>query len=71
MKLSFFSQISSALVPLILNPIQDGVFWNHIGWGGDIVSPPLCFSYICDLITSKLSMLVLWDKISQKPLKFC
>ena len=26
---------------LFLNPIQAGVFWNHIGWGGggDNVSP--------------------------------
>ena len=22
-----------------LNPIQAGLFWNHIGWGGHIVPP--------------------------------
>ena len=26
--------------------------------------PPLCFSFICGLITTKLCMMVLWDKIS-------
>ena len=48
-----------------INPIQAGLFWNHIGWGGHIV-PPLCFSSICYPITTKLGMLVLWHKISQK-----
>ena len=24
----------------ILNPIQAGVFWNHIGWGGGQIVPP-------------------------------
>ena len=48
-----------------VNPIQAGLFWNHIGWGGHIV-PPLCFSSICYPITTKLGMLVLWHKISQK-----
>ena len=23
-----------------INPIQAGLFWNHIGWGGHIVSSP-------------------------------
>ena len=49
-----------------LNPIQAGVFWNHLGWGGTLC--PLCFSFICD--QTKLGMdgmMVLWDKISQKP----
>ena len=31
--------------------------------------PPPCFSFICGPITTKLSMMILWDKISQKPLK--
>ena len=26
-----------------LNPIQAGVFWNHIGWGAHCA--PLCFSF--------------------------
>ena len=42
------------------NPIQAGLFWNYIGCA------PLCFSSICCLITTKLGMLVLWHKISQK-----
>ena len=50
----------------IFNPIQAGLFWNHIGWGGGHIVPPLCFSSICYPITTKLGMLVLWHKISQK-----
>ena len=46
------------------NPIQAGLFWNHIGWGAHCA--PLCFSSICCPITTKLGMLVLWYKISQK-----
>ena len=30
---------------LAFNPIQAGVFWNHIGWGAHCA--PLCFSFIC------------------------
>ena len=30
---------------------------------------PLCFSFICGPITTKLSMMVLLDKISQKAIK--
>ena len=29
----------------MINLIQAGVFWNHIGWGGDIV-PPLLLLYL-------------------------
>ena len=50
----------------MFNPIQAGLFWNHIGWGGGHIVPPLCFSSICYPITTKLGMLVLWHKISQK-----
>ena len=50
----------------LVNPIQAGLFWNHIGWGGAHCAPPLCFSSICYPITTKLGMLVLWHKISQK-----
>ena len=49
----------------VINPIQAGLFWNHIGWGGAHCAP-LCFSSICCPITTKLGMLVLWHKISQK-----
>ena len=45
------------------NPVQAGVFWNHIGWG--VHCAPLRFSFICCPITTKLGMLVLWHKISQ------
>ena len=41
-----------------INPIQAGVFWNHI-------VPPLRFSFICCPVTTKLGMIVLWHKISQ------
>ena len=34
---------------------------------GEFNLPFLCFSFICGPITTKLDMLVLWDKISQKP----
>ena len=44
------------------NPIQAGLFWNHIGWGGGTLCP-LCFSSICCPITTKLGMIVLWHKI--------
>ena len=30
----------------ILNPIQAGVFWNHIGWGGTLCPPPLFLLYL-------------------------
>ena len=52
------------------NHIQAGVFWNHIGWYTYIHTPlcsPHCFSFICRPITTKLGIMVLWDKISQKP----
>ena len=47
-----------------LNPIQAGVFWNHRGWRG-----AQCFSFICCPIITKLGMMVLKDKISQKTMK--
>ena len=47
-----------------INPVQAGLFWNHIGWGAHCAPP--CFSSICCPITTKLGMLVLWHKISQK-----
>ena len=50
------------------NPIQVGIFWLNTSWGAK--EPPLCFSLICYPITTKLSVMVLWDKISQKHLKF-
>ena len=31
----------------VLNPIQAGVFWNHIGWGGGSMCPPLFVLYFC------------------------
>ena len=30
----------------LFNPIQAGLFWNHIGWGGHIVPPPLFLLYL-------------------------
>ena len=51
-----------------INPIKAGVFWNHLGWGrGAHCAPPFCFCFIRGPITTKLGMMVLWDKISQKP----
>ena len=35
--------------------------------GGGHTVPPLCFSFICGPITTRLGMMVLWDKISEKP----
>ena len=32
------------LSPLRVNPIQAGVFWNHIGWGH--IVPPLFLLYL-------------------------
>ena len=64
-KAKLSGQMVKSLGCSIINPIQAGLFWNHIGWGGHIV-PPLCFSSICYPITTKLGMLVLWHKISQK-----
>ena len=29
------------LADRLFNPIQAGVFWNHIGWGGGTLCPPL------------------------------
>ena len=29
-----------------INPIQAGVFWNHIGWGGGTLCPPLFLLYL-------------------------
>ena len=49
-----------------INPIQAGVFWNHIDWGGGTLCP-LLFLIFCGSITTKLGMMVPWDKISQKP----
>ena len=52
-------------------------FWSHIPnmtqYGSAPQGPifvkyrlgPLCFSFVCGPITTKLGMLVLWDKISQ------
>ena len=46
-----------------LNPIQAGVFWNHIGWGVHC-APSVSPLFVVQL---QLGMMVLWDKISQKP----
>ena len=29
-----------------INPIQAGLFWNHIGWGGAHCAPPLFLLYL-------------------------
>ena len=36
-------------------------------YAGGAHCTPLCFSFICGPITTKLGMMVLWDKISQNP----
>ena len=33
--------MSRELLQIKVNPIQAGVFWNHIGWGGGTLCPPL------------------------------
>ena len=57
---------------MIIGKLSDKkCFGTIIGWGGGgegrHIVPFLCFSFICNPITTKLGMMVLWDKISQKP----
>ena len=33
-------------MPDRVNPIQAGVFWNHIGWGGTLCPPPMFLFYL-------------------------
>ena len=55
----------------IFNPIEAGVFWNHTGWGGGGGHcAPLCFSFIYGPITTKLSMMVLWEQNLSNAIKF-
>ena len=56
-----FSLHPAALSGPMINPIQAGVFWNHIGHCAS-----LRFSFIYFPITTKLGMIVKWHKISQK-----
>ena len=63
-RISNICHLSSEYRKLRFNPIQAGLFWNHIGWGAHCA--PLCFSSICCPITTKRGMLVLWHKIFQK-----
>ena len=48
------------------NPIQAGVFWNHIDW--EPLSP-LRFSFVCGPITTKLAMMILWDENPSKAIE--
>ena len=48
---------SEANFLITFNPSQAGVFWNPIGRGAHCA--PLCFSFICGPITTKLGMMVL------------
>ena len=64
---SFLTQATAQIRSLTL--FRLGSFGTITLGGGHIV--PLCFSFICDPITTERGMmvlsLVLWDKIPQKP----
>ena len=42
----------------MVNPIQTGLFWSSLDWGGGHQMPPLCFLKIIKDIDMKLTPLI-------------
>ena len=69
--ITYFIRNLNWLVPLrVINRIQAGVFWNHIGWGGGGILCPR-FSFICGPITAKFWHDGTLGQNLSKAIKFC